>query len=222
MASQITVILVGDSNAGKTSICRSYHKDDFCDSYVATIGTDVKYVNTTVGDQQFKVELWDVAGNPEYTPKVTSFYKKADIVFYVFDSSKQESFKSIARWYEKVSMLTHENVLNVVISNKNDLQRRVSTYEAKDSFAEVENMSYYEVSAKTGEGLQEALHNSIKMILDPSFDRVPHVSFPQLLIPLESDDKEESNTTISDKLEDLNSRMDRLEKILSRLEAKLC
>ena len=55
---QINIIVLGDTNTGKSSIIMRYCEHKFKDNYVATIGIDFLRKST----ENFKISVWDMAG----------------------------------------------------------------------------------------------------------------------------------------------------------------
>ena len=61
------ILIVGDANAGKTSILDQFTNGNFDGAYISTIGIDfnVKTVNIKEG-VQIKLQIWDTCGQERY------------------------------------------------------------------------------------------------------------------------------------------------------------
>ena len=56
------VVLIGESNSGKTSMLLRFTDNSFSENYVCTIGVDFKIKTMQVDDQIVKLQVWDTAG----------------------------------------------------------------------------------------------------------------------------------------------------------------
>ena len=86
-----------------------------------------------------------------------SRFQGAVVIFMVFDLTDRKSFEDLSKMREEIMSFALQEVI-ILIGNKVDLQkvRKVSWDDAKE-FADRHNMFYIETSAKTGQGIQDAL-----------------------------------------------------------------
>ena len=75
----------------------------------------------------------------------------------VFDLSDRGSFDSIDYWFNDTQMMAPANTFKILIGNKADLdsQRAVSDEECLEKAREL-NLDYFEASAKSNQGVEEA------------------------------------------------------------------
>jgi small GTP-binding protein len=59
----IKIIVVGNSNAGKTSFVNKWIKNIFIDNYKATILSEFNSKIYEKNDKIYRVQIWDIAGN---------------------------------------------------------------------------------------------------------------------------------------------------------------
>ena len=155
------IILIGSSGVGKSSLLQRYIQKVFEDAYTCTIGVDFFMKTIEVNDKTVKLQLWDTAGTEKYRSITTSYYRGAHCAFIVFDLTAIETFKNLSQWIESYyKYCNHEFEKNVVIiGNKNDLEeRRAISKEQIDEFIKMNNFSYFETSAKTGDNVDECFH----------------------------------------------------------------
>jgi Ras-related protein Rab-5C len=148
----VKVILLGDSNVGKTSFVHQYVYGVALESQTPTIGAAMisKYVNTS----KFKghLNIWDTAGQERYRSLVPLYYRGTNIAIVVYDITNKASFINA-----KVSALKAQNNEGVVIAlvgNKTDLTLfddtvRVVEYSEGDEWAKEHNILFFETSART-------------------------------------------------------------------------
>ncbi|XP_043846422.1 ras-related protein Rab-42 [Dromiciops gliroides] len=151
---QFRVLLLGDSNVGKSSLLRRYVEGDFwTDSpHSSTVGVEFysRVLEMTSGPS-VKLQFWDTAGDERYRSITRSFYRNMVGVLLVFDVTNRKSFDHVADWYQEVASVQGLNkVVFLLVGHKSDLQqaRQVSTQEA-ENLAAVMGMSFLETSAKT-------------------------------------------------------------------------
>ena len=81
----------------------------------------------------------------------------------VYDISSKESLEHIPDFIEKYKKLCPKEVLMVLVGNKCDQERKVSTEEGQ-KFAKENGMLFNETSAKTGDNVEKLFQESINEI----------------------------------------------------------
>jgi len=56
------IVLIGESNTGKTSMLLRFADDVFSENYLCTIGVDFKIKTLKVDNKVVKMQIWDTAG----------------------------------------------------------------------------------------------------------------------------------------------------------------
>ena len=56
------IVLIGESNTGKTSMLLRFADDVFNENYLCTIGVDFKIKTLKVDNKIVKMQIWDTAG----------------------------------------------------------------------------------------------------------------------------------------------------------------
>ncbi|GBF91615.1 hypothetical protein Rsub_04355 [Raphidocelis subcapitata] len=143
---RIKVISLGDVGVGKSCIIKRYCEGKFVARYIPTIGVDF-------GVKPVRVNLWDMAGAPEYFEVRNEFYRDTQGALLVFDATSRQSFESLAGWLDEAAANGAPPGMAVVVAaTKCDAAagpRRVGEREARDWAAE-RGFGYFEVSAQTG------------------------------------------------------------------------
>ncbi|XP_065838159.1 uncharacterized protein [Oscarella lobularis] len=124
------IVLVGDSEVGKTSIFMRYVRNQFDYDYRPTvsvcIGNVVKKVNVP-RDAIVSVALWDLPGREEVDLR-KSYYKNIDAAIVVVDISCRDSIESGCMWKQDIlsnAILTNEDADDAVLHGS--VRRRLST-----------------------------------------------------------------------------------------------
>lgn len=165
---KLNFIFLGDSTVGKSSIIRQYAEGQFLDTTTATIGVDFKCKTIKYKDKtDVLIKIWDTAGQEKFGTIAKSFYRNSNGVFVVCDVTVKESFEKINSWINcLVEQSSTANQQTVLLANKIDLDdKREVTGDDLASYSKQAGIKYFEVSAKTGEGIQTAFDFMIESVL---------------------------------------------------------
>jgi small GTP-binding protein len=143
------VVIIGDSNVGKTCFIERYCDDRFGDTQ-PTIGAlhKIKTVNEVV------LDIWDTAGQERFKSMVPMYYKGAKAIIVAFDVTSVASFDGAKKWMNEIETNT-SNILIVLLGNKIDIENRVVSKEQAKNFADAKNAQYFETSAKENTNVKE-------------------------------------------------------------------
>ena len=164
----LKVMILGNSGVGKTSILEQYVNKAFTGNYKVTIGADFLTKDLDLDGNKIKLQVWDTAGQEKYRGLGIAYYRGADACAFVFDMTDKNSFKDLDKWNEAfLAQIPEEKAKNfptVVLGNKADKKDRIVTDEmARKWCAGRSNTPYYETSAKTGQGLNEAFEQIARL-----------------------------------------------------------
>ena len=166
------ILILGDSSVGKTSLISRYANGIFKEEYLATVGLDYYNKQDTINNLNVLVKLWDTAGQERFKSLTPNYFRNAEGVVIVFDVTNSETFENLKYWISSIkSNLGEKNIIIpiIIIGNKIDMDdmRDINKEEA-DKFAKENDYKYFEASAKTGEGVDEAFREIVNQILDNS------------------------------------------------------
>jgi len=142
------IIIIGDSNVGKSNILSRYTKDQFQGNSKATVGVELGTKFVKVEGVGAKLQIWDTAGQERYRSLTSSYYKGCHGCFIVYDITNEQSFESINTWYEQAVKEAGKEVSIILVGNKCDLEneRKVSKEKGEEK-ARTMNASFFETSA---------------------------------------------------------------------------
>lgn len=151
------IILIGDSNCGKTSLINRYVKNLFSNNYICTIGVDFMMKNLMINSEMIKLQIWDTAGMEKYKQITTSYYRGAQAAIICFDLSSKNSFLSLEKWVEEYNKNSNSIFKKIIyiVGNKSDLPEREVTQEEIDTFVKNNDFKYFECSAKCGDNIED-------------------------------------------------------------------
>jgi len=136
---------------------------------VTTIGVDFRFKTMIVMDKIIKVQVWDTAGQERYRSITNAYYRGAEGILIVFDVTKKESFESIQNWINEVTVYTGKDVVMICLGNKNDLKKGIDKKEIYE-FQKKTGLEIINVSAKTGDGVEEAFKHIIELLIKKNLE----------------------------------------------------
>ena len=160
---KISIILVGDTNVGKTSIFKRYYKNEFKASKNATIGVEFEAKEFKYKGQKYSIQIFDTAGQERFRSLTESYFHLGDGAFVVFDLTNKNSLISISGWIKNV-IEKKPNVKMIILGNKDDLKDRQIPEDEINEVLEENNISnYIRVSAKNGTNIEKAFEEMIDL-----------------------------------------------------------
>jgi Ras-related protein Rab-6A len=156
------IIFLGDQGVGKSSILNRFSQDKFEQEYQATIGLDFHSKNATINGANIRLLLYDTAGQEKFKSLIPMYIRDANIIIVVYDITIKDSFTHTSHWVNETKDLKREDAIFVLVGNKIDLndKRQVSSQEGQN-YANEKEFIFFEVSARTGQGIQELFNNNI-------------------------------------------------------------
>ena len=166
------VLLLGNSNVGKSSLFLRFVDDIWNDTFVPTIGVDFKIKTFELDEKKIKMQIWDTAGQERFKNIISSYYRGAHGILLIYDVTDKDSFRNLANWLIEIEKNANKNVLKVVIGNKTDLEnRRVITYNQGKEFADTYGLKFLETSAKKNLNVNEAFETLGRELMAASEDK---------------------------------------------------
>lgn len=174
LEASIKLILLGETNTGKTSLSLRFSNDEFRPYTESTIGASFfeptrTYTNAETGrTTQVTFKIWDTAGQEKYHSLASMYYRGAHSAVMVFDISRSSSFLTLKRWVEELKARGPPDIFLVVCGNKLDLEesgdRKVSKKEASE-YATSVGAWYVETSARDSTNVKELFEHVAQAIV---------------------------------------------------------
>lgn len=163
------IIVLGDGGCGKTALTVRFSQGYFQESYKMTVGVDFSVKLLEAGGKKAKLQIWDTGGQERFSFVRPLYYRGAMGALLVFDVTNRESFDHLPNWVEELESNAGK-VPFVLVGNKIDLDRAVSSDEAWDFCKQFNIPYYYETSAKTGEAVGDCFHGLTYAMMDLTMD----------------------------------------------------
>ncbi len=164
---KLQLIVMGDSEVGKTSLLYRYQDNKFTKNHLATVGIDYFTKNETIKDKKLRIKIWDTAGQERYKSLTYGFSRNANGIILVYDVSNRDSFEHLMFWIASINsnLGDSKKLKKIIIGNKIDLEKNVTKEEA-EIFAKKNNCLYFETSAKDSIGISESMKTLIEAIIE--------------------------------------------------------
>lgn len=150
------VIVIGDTNTGKTSIIHQYTRNNFPEAHFTT-PLPIEHSKNVNG--KCNLDIWDTAGAEEWQSMNSSVYHGSDAVIYLCSYDNAKSLSDIRDvWKSKIGDHINANVPTFLAVNKDDLeddQKIIENDEIESMKNEIGARDFISVSAKTNTRVED-------------------------------------------------------------------
>ena len=158
----IKVILIGDSNVGKTSILSRLVNNTFIDEHNPSLSLEYNNHSIKINNYIIRMQIWDTAGQEKTNSIISNYYRSAEVAIFVYSINDIKSYNSIQEWFKELINENNEennNVKKVLLGNKLDLEKeRQVDFKIADTFAKENGFEVFaEITCKNDE--QQNIYN---------------------------------------------------------------
>jgi small GTP-binding protein len=124
------IVLLGDSNVGKSSIAQRYCKNLFTGQHVITVGGAYLQQKVTLNNgTAVKLHIWDTGGQERFRSMANLYYRDANAAIITYDISNERTFESVNYWVEELKYKCDQDKLVLFLAgNKSDMEDRKVHY----------------------------------------------------------------------------------------------
>lgn len=166
----IQVVVVGENNVGKTSLCITFSTDQFPSLFTPMECNRVPHeADVIVGGETVHVRCIDTEGTEDYDDTRPESYEEANVFLLCFSLSGPNFFQQVkAKWLPELKKYAPK-VPIVLVGCKEDLRRGhdaknlVTKKQAKSLSKQIKAGAYVECSALKKIGIQECFSTAIKV-----------------------------------------------------------
>ena len=170
-SSDLKIIVIGTSGCDKAQFVNKWTKNTFNDMYKATIVSEFGFKIFEYGDDLYRIQLWDLAGQDKNAMVTKIFAKDAKGVVVMSDATNIQTREDTIKWKNSVDdvvkFIDGKDIPCILVENKIDLLPDDDHYDP--TFEEFyKNNGFtkgFRVSSKTGENVDEAMKFLIKTII---------------------------------------------------------
>ncbi len=160
-------ILIGEGGVGKTSLTIRYTENRFEDDMKMTIGVNFASKKVQVDHTDATLMLWDMGGQPRFREVIGDYFRGARVAICVYDATRLFSMERLKDWISRVQESAPDCKF-FFVANKIDERSNGTGVTPEDglAFAQEFGATMMEVSAKTGEGVNEMFESVTRMLLN--------------------------------------------------------
>ena len=160
--SEIKILILGETNVGKTSIFNRFITNKFQSNNSSTIGVDFEVKTLTYKNKEYSIKLFDTAGQERFRSITQTYLRLGDAYFFVFDITNEHSFKSIQGWIALFQDSIKEPKF-IILANKDDIKDKVKISDEAIK-GELGQYNVIKTSALKNKNIKEAFEHMINLV----------------------------------------------------------
>lgn len=170
------IVILGQSSVGKSSIVTRFIHDRFDEFQESTIGAAFFSKVIENEGKSVKFDIWDTAGQERYRSLAPMYYRGAKFALVVMDITQGDSLISAKYWIEELQRNSDNNSNVMLVGNKSDMEsEREISIEDAEYFSKEYDISYIEVSAKTGSNIDNIFENIYKQLIEDIIEQEKNI-----------------------------------------------
>jgi small GTP-binding protein len=148
------LLIVGEGAVGKTTLMHRLINNEFNEGISTTEGIEIKEFKLKVqGVDNFKINLWDFGGQEIYHATHQFFLTKRSLYLLVWDSIKEDNYKSFDYWLNVINLLSNASPVLIV---QNKIDKRLKNLDELTLTKYYPNIiGFHKVSAKENTGIEQ-------------------------------------------------------------------
>ena len=171
----LKIIVVGHSGAGKTSYVKRWTENEFKQTYKPTVGSEFSHKIHESNGNHYRIQLWDIGGQDKSSGIAKIFARDSHGCVVISDSMRMETLEDTLNWKKIISDETNfidgEKLPFILVQNKVDL------IENREDFQRIENKTkeicennsfekYFMGSVKQNVNVDESMDYLIEKIIE--------------------------------------------------------
>ncbi|GMS80754.1 hypothetical protein PENTCL1PPCAC_2929 [Pristionchus entomophagus] len=164
---RLKLVVVGDSYVGKTSLLFAYTQKTFSPNYNTTV-FDNWAINITIQHRKYTVNLFDTAGQEDYSHLRTLSYPSTDVFLLCFSLVDRKSLDACQMvWMPEIRKYAQDKIPVILVGTKSDMLEKadpsttVSHEEAHRTAQKLGCAKYIACSSLTHLGLKQVFDDAL-------------------------------------------------------------
>ena len=161
---ELKITFVGDAGVGKTSLIEQLINRKFSQEVPSTIGGGNFIKRIKKKKKKCQLSIWDTAGQERFRSLSKIYLKNSNIVIYVYDITKRETFDNITKNWTHIihDLLGDNNIIFGVFGNKSDMYSFDNVgFDNGKNLAEEINGFFFETTAQNYDNIMEAIRKLV-------------------------------------------------------------
>ena len=106
----LKILIIGDTEVGKTSLLLQYTEGYFPEDFISTIGVEFKMKKLKIKDMDINLQIWDTAGQERFKSITKNFFKDANGIIFMYDITKKDSYENVKNWIKDSENYTKKDI----------------------------------------------------------------------------------------------------------------
>ena len=175
------IVILGQTSVGKSSIVTRFIHDRFGEFQESTIGAAFFSKVIENEGKSVKFDIWDTAGQERYRSLAPMYYRGAKFALVIMDITQGDSLISAKYWIEELQRNSDNNSNVMLVGNKSDMEsKREISIEDAEYFSNEYDISYIEVSAKTGYNIDNIFKNIYKQLIEDIIEQEKNIKLDKV------------------------------------------
>jgi small GTP-binding protein len=149
------VVMIGESEVGKTSIVDRFYSNTYSTNVPPTIGAAYVKVVLPLEGRSVVLNIWDTAGQERFQSLVPLYMRNAHGLVFVFDIVSRAAIRGLDAVFESIKDQLVDDMQLMLCANKVDLLDQHPNLAAESDWAREHSMELVETSALTGQGVND-------------------------------------------------------------------
>ena len=157
------MIIIGDTACGKSKLVERFLLNNYEQRQLSTYALTMYRHTCEIDNKEYKIDLWDTAGQEQYSKLHPSYYFAADCCIMVFDVTRKSTYDNVKKWYKAMREQCGD-IPTILVANKIDLKPEVT--KKKFQFAVKNSLPFYFASAADGTNVVKTFKDILDMTLE--------------------------------------------------------
>jgi len=195
----IKVILLGESNVGKTCLINAYFGERFIYNTQVTTTCSLNTKILEIKGKKYLIEIWDSIGIENLRLLNNLFIKSCNIIIIVYDTTNKSSFSELKYWIKTTKELLSEDIIYGIVGNKADLiYKEEISYEEGKKYAEENGALFCITSAQyDNKEFQIFVYKLVEKYIKNNIDKASKEKNEKKLSVKDTKNKEKKSPSLS-------------------------
>ena len=167
----LNVIVLGDSQVGKTALIDRFIDNTFNGVFSTTLGVDFKTKKIVIEESQVNLQIWDTSGQERFNTITKNYYNRAMGIILIYDCTNPKTFYRIKAWMMQIENHAKNDVSKLLVAAKIDLENKIASEEGEE-LANQYGYKFFATSSKIGINVEEVFTFIAKEIKNKGIDQL--------------------------------------------------
>jgi len=166
------IVIMGDSNSGKTCFLNKYISNINLNNSLPTIGVDFNSKIVEVSNnKKVKIQLWDTSGNKNFRSIARTYFMGVAGGILIYNTAIRDTFGNLTAWLDDFNLTNNYKSIPIMLIGANfGNHREVSLDEGRD-YAKINNLFFSEINLTDKQPISSDENELLQPLLDGIWER---------------------------------------------------